>query len=137
MASERKNKVLMCCLGPETHNRGILTVSSMLREAGMEVVYLGNASPEDAIKAAIEEDVQIVGISSLSGAHVSLGGALMELARKEGLRDSMVFLMGGVIPPKDIPRLIEMGFADVLPSGATRNTIIESVDKAMAQASSC
>lgn len=136
MASDIRKKVLMCCLGPETHNRGILTVSSMLREAGLEVVYLGNASPQEAIKAAIEEDVQVVGISSLSGAHVSLGGALMELAREEGLEGSMVFLMGGVIPPKDVSRLKEMGFADVLPSGATRNRIIESVDKAMAQASS-
>ncbi|MDA8333591.1 MAG: cobalamin B12-binding domain-containing protein [Peptococcaceae bacterium] len=137
MGSELKTKVLMCCLGPETHNRGILTVSSMLREAGLEVVYLGNASPEDAIKAAIEEDVQVVGISSLSGAHVSLGGALMELARKEGLSGSMVFLMGGVIPPKDIPRLKEMGFADVLPSGASRNSIIESVDRALAEVAAC
>jgi methylmalonyl-CoA mutase C-terminal domain/subunit len=109
----------------------------MLREAGLEVVYLGNASPEDAIKAAIEEDVQVVGISSLSGAHVSLGGALMELARKEGLSGSMVFLMGGVIPPKDIPRLKEMGFADVLPSGASRNSIIESVDRALAEVAAC
>lgn len=135
MASEIKNKVLMCCLGPETHNRGILTVSSMLREAGMEIVYLGNASPEDAIKAAIEEDVQVVGVSSLSGAHLSLGASLMELAGKEGVRGCMGFLMGGVIPPKDIPKLKEMGFADVLPSGATRNSILESVNKAVGHVS--
>ncbi|OAT79496.1 methylmalonyl-CoA mutase [Desulfotomaculum copahuensis] len=120
----------MCCLGPETHNRGIITVSSMLREAGVEVVYLGNASPEEAVRAAMEEDVQVVGVSSLSGAHLCLGKALMDLARKHGMERQVTFLMGGVIPPKDIPVLKEMGFGEIYPSGSTREEIVGCIRKA-------
>ncbi len=130
MTQERKIKILMCCLGPETHNRGIITVSSMLREAGVEVVYLGNASPEEAIKAAVEEDVQVVGVSSLSGAHLRLGKALMDLARSRGLEGRIAFIMGGVIPPRDIPVLKEMGFMEVCPSGSTREEIVGCMKKA-------
>lgn len=131
MRKEKRIKVLMCCLGPETHNRGILTVSSMLRDAGMEVVYLGNASPEEAIKTALEEDVNAIGISSLSGAHLSIGKMLIDLAKDQGLARRVAFLMGGVIPPKDIPKLKEMGFDGVYPSGATREEIINGLREAV------
>lgn len=120
----------MCCLGPETHNRGILTVSSMLRDAGMEVVYLGNSSPEEAIRTAIEEGVDVIGVSSLSGAHLRVGRILMDVARSRGVEKQFAFLMGGVIPPKDVPRLIEMGFDGVYPSGATREDIVNGVRRA-------
>lgn len=126
-----KIKVLMCCVGPETHNRGILTVSSMLRDAGMEVVYLGNASAEETIKAAIEEDVKVIGVSSLSGGHLGIGKILMGMAKEKGLEKRIGFLMGGVIPPLDIPKLKEMGFNDVYPSGATRDQIINGIKKAI------
>ena len=136
MQQKRISKVLMCCLGPETHNRGILTVSGMLRDAGMEVVYLGNATPEEALKIAIDEDVQAVGVSSLSGAHLSIGKLLMNLAKKKEYDKSVGFLMGGVNPPKDIPKLREMGFDNVFPSGASReaivNGVLESMQKKMA-----
>lgn len=131
MQQKRISKVLMCCLGPETHNRGILTVSGMLRDAGMEVVYLGNATPEEALKIAIDEDVQAVGVSSLSGAHLSIGKLLMNLAKKKEYDKSVGFLMGGVIPPKDIPKLREMGFDNVFPSGASREAIVNGVLESM------
>jgi len=125
-----KIKVLMCCLGPETHNRGIIIVSNILKEAGMEVVYLGNTTPENALKAGIEEDVQIVGVSSLSGAHLRTGAMLLSLAKEKGLDKSMAFMMGGVIPPNDIKPLLEMGFSNVMPSGVTREEIVENMKKA-------
>jgi len=127
MQEKRRIKVLMCCLGPETHNRGILTVCGMLRDAGMEIVYLGNASPEEAIKIAIEEDVDAVGVSSLSGGHLGVGKILMDLAKDQDLDKQIAFFIGGVIPPKDIPKLKEMGFDGVYPSGATREEIIDGM----------
>ena len=131
MAEGKKIKVLMCCIGPETHNRGILTVSKMLRDAGMEVVYLGNALAEEAIKVAIEEDVQVVGVSSLSGGHLGVGKILMELVHRQGLEKSMGFLIGGVIPPLDVPKLKELGYNAIYPSGSTREQIINGVEKAI------
>ncbi|HZK53492.1 MAG TPA: cobalamin-dependent protein [Desulfosporosinus sp.] len=118
-------KVLMCCLGPETHNRGIILVSSFLKEEGMEVVYMGNTTAENAIKAATEEDVKIIGVSSLSGAHLRTGKRLLELAKQKGLDKSMAFVIGGVIPPSDVKTLKEMGFHNVCVSGTKREELVE------------
>jgi len=123
-------KVLMCCLGPETHNRGIIIVSNILKEAGMEVVYLGNTTPENALKAGVEEDVQIIGVSSLSGAHLRTGALLLNLAKEKGVDKNIAFMIGGVIPPNDINSLLDMGFTNVMPSGVTREEIIENMTKA-------
>lgn len=125
--TDRKIKVLMCCLGPETHNRGIITVSNILMEEGMEVVYVGNTTAENAIRAAVEEDVQVLGVSSLSGAHLHTGAYLMKLAKEKGLDKSMAFLIGGVIPPKDIKTLLEYGFSQVCPSGTKREEIVKAM----------
>jgi len=125
-----KIKVLMCCLGPETHNRGIIIVSNILKEAGMEVVYLGNTTPENAIRAGIEEDVQVIGVSSLSGAHLRTGAMLLQLAKEKGVDESIAFMIGGVIPPNDMKPLLEMGFKNVMPSGVTREDIVKNVTKA-------
>ena len=118
-------KVLMCCLGPETHNRGVILVSNFLKEEGMEVVYLGNTTAENAIKAATEEDVKIIGVSSLSGAHLRTGKHLLELAKQKGLDKSMAFVIGGVIPPNDVKTLKEMGFYDVCVSGTKREELVD------------
>lgn len=131
MAATKKMKVLMCCLGPETHNRGILTVSKMLRDAGIEVVYLGNIAAEEAIKVAIEEGVDVVGISSLSGGHMGVGRILLDLARKKGIDNKVGFIIGGVIPPLDIPKLKALGYKNVFPSGSTREQIINGFKEAM------
>ncbi|EHQ89070.1 cobalamin B12-binding domain-containing protein [Desulfosporosinus youngiae] len=123
-------KVLMCCLGPETHNRGIIVVSTILKEEGMEVVYMGNTTAENALKAALEEDAQIIGVSSLSGAHLRTGKHLLELARQKGLEQSMAFVIGGVIPPQDVKILKDMGFYDVCVSGTKRDDLVTVVKSA-------
>ncbi|MDO0822650.1 cobalamin B12-binding domain-containing protein [Desulfosporosinus nitroreducens] len=126
----KRIKVLMCCLGPETHNRGIIVVSTILKEEGMEVVYMGNTTAENALKAAMEEDVQIIGVSSLSGAHLRTGKHLLELATKKGIAKSMAFVIGGVIPPNDVKILKDMGFYDVCVSGTKRDELITVIKNA-------
>ncbi|MCO5387526.1 MAG: cobalamin-dependent protein [Desulfosporosinus sp.] len=126
----KRIKVLMCCLGPETHNRGIIVVSTILKEEGMEVVYMGNTTPENALKAAMEEDVQIIGVSSLSGAHLRTGKHLLELATQKGLAKSMAFVIGGVIPPNDVKILKDMGFYDVCVSGTKRDELVTVIKNA-------
>lgn len=122
-----KVKVLMCCLGPETHNRGIIVVSTLLKEEGMEVVYMGNTTAENALKAAGEEDVQVIGISSLSGAHLRTGKHLLDLAKQQGVDKNLAFVIGGVIPPNDVKILRDMGFYDVCVSGTTKEKIVATV----------
>ncbi|MCM0759493.1 cobalamin-dependent protein [Sporomusa sphaeroides DSM 2875] len=126
----KKNKVLMCCLGPETHNRGMILVSTILKEEGMEVIYMGNTTAENALKAATEEDVQVVGVSSLSGAHLRTGKQLIDLAKKQGCDKSIAFVIGGVIPPNDVHTLKEMGFYDVCVSGAVREKVAAIIKEA-------
>ncbi|MGC7873296.1 cobalamin B12-binding domain-containing protein [Desulfosporosinus sp. SYSU MS00001] len=121
---DKKIKVLMCCLGPETHNRGIIVVSTILKEEGMEVVYMGNTTGENALKAATEEDVQIIGVSSLSGAHLRTGKHLLELAKQQGIDQTISFVIGGVIPPNDVKILKDMGFYDVCVSGTKRDELV-------------
>jgi methylmalonyl-CoA mutase C-terminal domain/subunit len=110
-------KVILATLGLETHWRGVITVACMLRNQGMEVVYLGNAYPEEIITAAIQEDVSVVGISVLSGAHLTLGSRLLEIAKQKNIKGRMLFLIGGVFPPSDIPKLIKLGFDGVFGPG--------------------
>lgn len=127
---DTKIKVLMCCLGPETHNRGIIVVSTILKEEGMEVVYMGNTTAENALKAAMEEDVQIIGVSSLSGAHLRTGKHLFELAKQKGIDKNIAFVIGGVIPPNDVKILKDMGFYDVCVSGTKRDELVNVVKSA-------
>ena len=103
-----KIKVLLSKLGLDVHNRGIITVAKELRNAGMEVVYIGNALPKEIISAAIQEDAGVVGVSSLGGAHLTLGIPLIEEAKAKGFKDEVAFLMGGVFPPTDILKLKEI-----------------------------
>jgi methylmalonyl-CoA mutase, C-terminal domain len=125
--SEQKIKILLSKLGLDVHNRGIITVSKLLRDAGMEVIYIGNVLPEAIISTAVQEAVDIVGVSSLGGAHLKLGRDLIEQAKEKGLHDQMSFIIGGIFPDKDAIRLKEIGFDDVFTSGATREEIISSV----------
>ncbi len=108
----RPIKVVMAKLGLDIHWRGAVAVSRMLRDEGMEVVYLGNQFPEQIVNAAVQEGADVVGLSTLGGNHNSLGPKVVELLRKKGLEDILV-LMGGVIPPEDIPALKEKGIAAV------------------------
>ncbi len=103
---ERKIKVVMAKLGLDIHWRGVYLVSQFLRDAGMDVVYLGNKFPEQIVEAAIEEDADIVGLSTLSGNHLTLGPKVVQLLKEKGMDRVKVF-MGGVMPPADAIELEE------------------------------
>ena len=122
-------KVILSKLGLDVHDRGVITVAKVLRDAGMEVVYLGNALPKEIISTAIQEDVDVVGVSSLGGAHITLGARLIEEAKREQLFDTVVFLMGGVFPLEDNATLKEIGFDEVFTPGSTRERIVSSIKK--------
>lgn len=125
--AERKIKVLLSKLGLDVHNRGVITVAKMLRDAGMEVIYLGNALPEEILGIAIQEHVDVIGVSSLGGAHITLGRDLIDDAVKEGIKDKTVFIIGGVFSIEDEERLKEIGFDGVYTAVATRNEITASI----------
>lgn len=129
---EKRIKVLLAQFPLETHSRGIITVASMLRDAGMEVVLLGNALPEQIIDAAVQESVDVVGISTYCGGEVALGTDLLQAAEKAGIKENTVFLMGGIFPPNDTPKLKEMGFSATFPPSATREDIVSSIKNAVA-----
>ena len=123
-------KVLLAQFPLETHNRGIITVAGMLRDAGMEVVLIGNELPERIIDAAVQEDVDVVGISTYCGGEMALGSDLMKAAEEKGIKGHTVFLMGGIFPPKDAPKLKEIGFTETF-LAATREEIVDCIEKAV------
>ncbi len=122
-------KILLSKLGLDVHNRGLITVAKELRDAGMEVIYIGNSFPREIIATAIQESVDVVGVSSLGGAHLTLGAELMEEAKKEGIYGNIGFIIGGVFPPADIPVLKKIGFDGVFTPGATREEILSFIQK--------
>ena len=123
-------KVLLAQFPLETHNRGIITVAGMLRDAGMEVVLIGNELPERIIDAAVQEDVDVVGISTYCGGEMALGSDLMKAAEEKGIKGHTVFLLGGIFPPKDAPKLKAIGFTETF-LAATREEIVDCIEKAV------
>jgi methylmalonyl-CoA mutase C-terminal domain/subunit len=99
----------------------------------MEVVYIGNSLPREIIQAATQEDVDVIGVSSLGGAHLTLGNELMEEAEKQGMKERIAFVIGGVFPPADVARLQEIGFDGVFSPGATREQIVSSIRKVVSE----
>ena len=124
---KEKVKILLAKLGLDIHNRGVLTVAKNLRDAGMEVIYIGNSTPEQIIGAALQEDVDIVGVSSLGGAHLSLGEKLISLAKDDNIKEGKIYLMGGAVPEEDMDRLTEAGFDAIFTSGATKDEIVSTI----------
>src|ERR1041384_3902166 len=107
--SEQRIRVLLAKPGLDGHDRGVKVIARALRDAGMEVIYTGlRQTPEQVVAAAVQEDVDAIGLSILSGAHMTLFPRVVELARQEGLDDVIIF-GGGIIPYDDIPRLKEPG----------------------------
>jgi methylmalonyl-CoA mutase C-terminal domain/subunit len=125
-------KVLLAQFPLETHSRGIITVAGMLRDAGMEVVLIGNALPEQIVEAAVQEDADVIGISTYCGGELVLARDLMTAAQREGVKDRTVFLLGGIFPSKNAPRLREMGFAGVFPPSSTGEEIVSCIEDALA-----
>ena len=125
---ERKIRVVMAKLGLDIHWRGVYLVSQFLKDAGMEVIYLGNKFPEQIVEAAIEEDADIVGLSTLGGNHLTLGPKVVRLLREKGL-DNITVFMGGVMPPKDAVTLEqEHDIAKVFLPDTPMQTIIDTIN---------
>ena len=125
---ERKIRVVMAKLGLDIHWRGVYLVSQFLKDAGMEVIYLGNKFPEQIVEAAIEEDADIVGLSTLGGNHLTLGPKVVRLLKEKGL-DNVAVFMGGVMPPKDAVTLEkEHNIAKVFLPDTPMQTIIDSIN---------
>jgi methylmalonyl-CoA mutase C-terminal domain/subunit len=123
-----KIRVLVAKPGLDGHDRGAKVVVRGLRDAGMEVIYLGlRVTPEQIVQAAIQEDVDVVGLSCLSGAHMSLFPATVDILRKKGLKD-MVVIVGGIIPEKDIPQLKQAGIAEVFGPGTSIDKIAKFIE---------
>jgi len=117
-------KVLVAKLGLDGHDRGAKVVARALKDAGMEVIYTGiRQTPEQVVETAIQEDVDVIGISILSGAHIPLMRKLMKLLKERGIDDIPVFL-GGSIPIPDIPQLEEIGVDKIFLPGASLAAII-------------
>ena len=115
--SSRKIRVLIAKPGLDGHDRGVIAMAQGLRDAGMEVIYLGlRLLPEQIAEAAMQEDVDVIGLSSLSGAHVTLFSKTVELF-KERSEKNVLFIGGGIIPRKDIPKLKEAGIAHTFGPG--------------------
>jgi len=122
--SERPIRVLVAKPGLDGHDRGALVVARALRDAGMEAIYTGlRRTPEQIVEAALQEDVDAIGVSILSGAHHHLVARIVELLRERGMDDVTVFV-GGIIPDQDIPALLDMGVAAVFQPGASTTEIV-------------
>ncbi len=115
----------------ETHSRGMVTVSGMLRDCGMEVIVLGNATPQQIVATAIQEDADIIGISTYNGGELLLAADLMAQATSQGIKDRTVFLLGGVFPPQNAARLRAMGFSGTFPPSSTREEIVACIRSAI------
>ena len=125
--SEKKIRVLVAKPGLDGHDRGAKVIARALRDAGMEVVYTGiRQTPEMIAEAALQEDVDVVGISILSGAHMALFPRIMELLRQNGIDDVLV-VAGGIIPDEDVPALNEMGIHGVFGPGTPTNVIVDFI----------
>ena len=127
MSKGRRIRVLVAKPGLDGHDRGAKVVARALRDAGMEVIYTGlRQTPEMIAEAALQEDVDIVGLSILSGAHMALAPRILELLKANGQEQVRVFI-GGIIPDDDLPRLKEMGVTGVFGPGASTVDIIREV----------
>jgi methylmalonyl-CoA mutase C-terminal domain/subunit len=128
----KKIRVLVAKPGLDGHDRGAKVVARALRDAGMEVIYTGlRQTPEMIAEAALQEDVDVVGLSILSGAHMALAPRIMELLKANGQNQVKVFI-GGIIPDEDIPRLKELGITGVYGPGASTDTIVREIREAIA-----
>jgi methylmalonyl-CoA mutase C-terminal domain/subunit len=125
----RRVRLLIGKVGLDGHDRGVKIVARALRDAGFEVVYTGlHLTPEQVVSAAIQEDVAGIGLSILSGAHMTLIPRVLELLEEKGAADIPVFV-GGIIPEEDVPELRKRGVVEVFTPGASTKEIIEFVGR--------
>lgn len=127
MVTEKKIRVLVAKPGLDGHDRGAKVIARALRDAGMEVIYTGlRQTPEMIVEAAIQEDVDVIGLSILSGAHMTLFPRVMKLLAENGLDDVLV-VAGGIIPDDDVPALKEIGIAGIFGPGTSTETVVNFI----------
>ena len=124
-------RVVVAKVGLDGHDRGAKIIARALRDAGMEVIYTGlHQTPEQIVEAAIQEDVQAIGVSILSGAHMTLVPKIVDLLKENDAEDVLVFV-GGTIPKGDIPKLKELGVGEVFTPGTPTNKAVEYLREAV------
>jgi len=124
---EKKIRVLVAKPGLDSHDRGAKVVARALRDAGMEVIYTGlRQTPEQIVETVLQEDVDVLGLSILSGAHMTLFPKIVELMKQKGLDDVLVFA-GGIIPEEDVPALKKLGIREVFGPGTPTETVVRFV----------
>ncbi|HUE98532.1 MAG TPA: cobalamin B12-binding domain-containing protein [Anaerolineales bacterium] len=129
--TDKKIRVLVAKPGLDGHDRGAKVVARALRDAGMEVIYTGlRQTPEMIAEAALQEDVDVVGLSILSGAHMALAPRILELLKNNG-QDQVKVFIGGIIPDEDMPRLKAMGITGIYGPGASTDDIVKDVHQAV------
>ena len=127
-------RILVAKPGLDGHDRGAKIIARALRDAGMEVIYTGlHQTPEQIVETVIQEDAQAVGLSVLSGAHMTLVPRIVTLLEEQGI-DDVVVIVGGTIPGDDIPELKRLGVAEVFTPGASTEAIVEFIRGAVAAA---
>ena len=125
--AEQKIKVIISKVGLDGHDRGAKVVASLLKEAGMEVVYLGMyQQPDGIIQAAIDEDADVIGVSYLSGEHLVFTPQIVQKMKEKSL-DDVLFVVGGSFPPEDIPVMKEMGVDEVFRGGTLTESIVDYI----------
>jgi len=125
--NEKKVRILVAKPGLDGHDRGVKVISRAFRDAGMEVIYTGlRQTPEQIVNAALQEDVDAIGLSILSGAHMHLFPRIINLLKENKMEDVLIFA-GGIIPERDTPKLKEIGIAEVFPPGSSLKEIVDFV----------
>lgn len=127
--AKRKLRVMVAKPGLDGHDRGARIIARTFRDAGFEVVYTGlHQTPEEVVQAAIQEDVDMIGLSSLAGAHMYLFPRVMELLKAQGAGE-IVVCGGGIFPEEDIPKLKKAGIKEIFTPGASLESIVDWVEK--------
>src|SRR5436190_9045724 len=129
--SNRKIRVVVAKPGLDGHDRGAKIIARALRDAGMEVIYTGlHQTPEQIVETVLQEDADAVGLSILSGAHMTLVPRIVELLREQGA-DDVIVVVGGTIPNEDIPELKQLGVAEIFTPGASVQGIVDYIQEAV------
>jgi methylmalonyl-CoA mutase C-terminal domain/subunit len=129
--TEKKIRVVVAKPGLDGHDRGAKIIARALRDAGMEVIYTGlHQTPEQIVETVIQEDADAVGLSILSGAHMTLVPRILDLLREQGV-DDVVVTLGGTIPSEDVKELKELGVAEVFTPGASTEQAVEFIRNAV------
>lgn len=127
MKSERRIRVLIAKPGLDLHDRGAKVLVRVLRDSGMEVIYTGiRQTPEQIVETALQEDVDVIGLSLLTGAHMTLFPKVTKLLKEKGINDVLI-IGGGIIPDEDIPPLKEAGIAEIFGPGTPLKNIVKYI----------